>query len=96
MRAYFAAKLWIVGPALLALLIMAIFGEGFYILPVMAVMWAATFIIGWRMRRAALPGTFRRAVGFWVCLWSAVLAVVMITVSLGMLGDGTWLQSIRR
>jgi hypothetical protein len=63
-KGMWAAKIWIVLPALIGLLIMWAFGEGDYIVPVWAALWAMCFVAGIRIRAGAARGTVRRSQGF--------------------------------
>jgi len=81
----FSANLWVVLPALALLPIMGVFGEGDYIVPIAAIMWAALFFYGLRVRRVAQPGSLARSRGFWISFWSAILALMMLIITITLL-----------
>lgn len=89
-KGMWAAKIWIILPALVALPIMWIFGEGDYIVPVLAVLWSTSFLIGLKIRANAPKGTVRRSQGFWVSLWSFCLALVTIALTILMISENEW------
>jgi len=50
LKGIYLAKLWIVAPALVALPVMWLFGEGDYIVPILGILWALCFLRGQRIR----------------------------------------------
>lgn len=89
-RGLFAANLFIWVPPLVSLVILHIFGEGAYLMPLMAIMWGILFFYGKRMRSLAAVGTFKRSQGFWVAFWSFILAAATLAVSAAYLSNGHW------
>ncbi|OCC24851.1 hypothetical protein MB02_05160 [Croceicoccus estronivorus] len=86
----YAAKLYIAAPVLLGLLIMAIFGEGDYILAILAGLYTALAVHGERVRRAAEIRTFRRSLGFNTALWSSILAALCAMGAIAFAASGGW------
>jgi hypothetical protein len=85
-----AAKIWIVLPALVALPIMWLLGEGDYIVPVMGLLWVGCFFVGQRIRTSALIGSVERSQGFHVSVWSFILAAMMFVLTAIFIADGSW------
>lgn len=86
-----AAWPYIAGTALIGLPIMAIAGEGDYIIAIMAVLFAGLFLFGWRKRRSGEKGTFERSHGFWIAFYSFMLAVVCAAIATALLFEpGGW------
>jgi hypothetical protein len=89
-KGMWAAKIWIVLPALIGLPIMWAFGEGDYIVPIWAVLWSGCFVIGLSIRARAAKGTVRRSQGFWVSFWSFWLALLMIVMTAMVISENDW------
>ena len=73
----YAAKPWIGLPAIASLPIMAVTGEGDYIILVLGVMWAAMTAVAVRVRRNSEAVSVRRSCATWVASDSAFLAIMM-------------------
>lgn len=87
----FAAGPYIGFTALITLPIMAIAGEGDYIVAVMAGLFAALCIYGVRMRRSAEKQSLRRSLGFWIALYSFFLAAGLAAIAIAFLFEpGGW------
>ncbi|HEX7752199.1 MAG TPA: hypothetical protein VF440_07320 [Novosphingobium sp.] len=89
-KGMWAAKIWVVLPAVVGLLIMLAFGEGDYIVPIWAILWSACFVVGLRIRARAEKGTVRRSQGFWVSFWSFWLALLMIAMTIILVSENRW------
>jgi hypothetical protein len=83
----YLAGLWMAAPALLVLPVTSVFGEGDYLLVLMAIMYAGLFGYGLRIHRSSELHTSRRARGFWICVYSVMffavcggLAIVFIPI----------------
>ncbi|PZQ59126.1 MAG: hypothetical protein DI544_11965 [Sphingomonas taxi] len=74
----FAAGPWTTLPALASLPIMAVAGEGDYIIPVLGIMWAALMAVAVWVRRSSEVGSIRRSCATWVASYSALLAIMML------------------
>ena len=90
LRGLYAAKLYVAAPVLLALLIMAAFGEGDYIFTILTVLYTALAVHGERVRRAAPFRSFRRSLGFNIALLSSVFAVLCGIGVIAFAASGVW------
>ncbi|SMC48080.1 hypothetical protein [Novosphingobium sp. B1] len=90
LKGLWLAKIWIVAPALVMILVAALVGEGDYLVPFMGVLWIFCFTFGQNMRRRAAIGTVRRSAGFHISFWSGILAAVMFLVTAATIADGQW------
>ena len=86
----YSAGLFIAIPALVVAGIGILFGEGDYLIPIMAILYACMFVFGNRMRRAELRGTVRRSRGFWIAIYSIMLSGMCIAMTLTFLLAGEW------
>ena len=78
----FAAGPWTTLPALASLPIMAVAGEGDYIIPILGIMWVALTAVAVRVRRSSEVGSVRRSCATWVASYSALLAIMMLGMAL--------------
>ena len=86
-----AAGPYVGGTALITLPIMAVAGEGDYIIAVMAILFAGLSIFGWRKRRAADERSFERSLGFWIGCYSLILALLLAAIATAFLfQSGGW------
>lgn len=90
LKGIYLAKLWIVAPALIALPVMWLFGEGDYVVPILGVLWALCFLRGLRIRANAPLNSVERSQGFHISLWSFILAAVMATLTVSFVVGGIW------
>lgn len=90
LKGMWAAKIWIVLPTIISLPILLLFGEGDYIIPILALLWAIIFCVGIRIYRSAQIGTVRRSQGFWMSLWSLILAILMAAMAAIFAISGSW------
>jgi hypothetical protein len=86
----YAAGPWTTLPAIASLPIMAVAGEGDYIIIVMGVLWAALLIGAIRVRRSAEVGSTRRSCATWVSSYSALLSLMMFGIALAIASGGSW------
>jgi hypothetical protein len=86
----YAAGPWTALPAIASLPIMAVAGEGDYIIIVLGVLWAALLIGAIRVRRGSEVGSTRRSCATWVSSYSALLSVLMFAIALAFASDGSW------
>lgn len=86
----YLAGVWMAVPALLALPIIGVFGEGDYIVAVMAIMYAALFAFGLRIHRSSELHTSRRSRGFWICVYSVMFFIVCGGMALAFSLSGEW------
>lgn len=90
LRGLWAAKLWIVFPAIASLPFLWIFGEGDYVVPILSMLWMGCFILGMHFYRSGAAGTVRRSMGLHTAVWSAFLAFVMLVWTIALVIGGTW------
>ncbi|MFC0588510.1 hypothetical protein ACFFF7_03705 [Novosphingobium aquiterrae] len=90
LKGLWLAKIWIVAPVLIALILMLIFGEGDYIVPVLAILWTTTFFIGNRIRVRNEPGTLQRSAGFHTSFWSFWLALLCFAMTIVLIAENDW------
>lgn len=90
LKGIYLAKLWIIAPALIALPVMWLFGEGDYIAPILGLAWALCFLKGLRIRANAPPNSVERSRGFHICLWSFILAAIMAILTISFVVGGVW------
>lgn len=90
LKGIYLAKFWIVAPALIALPVMWLFGEGDYIVPILGVLWALCFLRGLRIRANAPLNSVERSRGFQISLWSFILAATMATLTIAFVAGGIW------
>jgi len=93
LKGYLTAKIWIVAPPLISLPIMRVFGEGSYIVPILAVLWMLSLVVGLRIRARAELGTRKRSQGNWVSIWSFLLALLMVFMTVVLIAEGNWQSS---
>lgn len=89
-RGLWAAKLWIVLPVVISLLIMWAFGEGDYIAPIMFTLWIGCLILGLRFYRSGAPKTVRRSMGLHTIVWSIFFALMTFAWTVALIVGGTW------
>lgn len=85
-----AAGPWTTVPAIASLPIMAVAGEGDYIIPVLGLMWGALMAVAIRVRRRSEAGSIRRSCATWVASYSAVLTVMMAGLTIVYASAGVW------
>ena len=90
LQGMWAAKPLIALPAFTALPILFAFGEGDYIVPIMGFLWTLCALYGNRLRLDAKPGSSSRFKGFWVSLWSIIIALTMFVLTAVFIADGLW------
>ena len=88
MTGYMSAKIWIIAPALAALAIMFVFGEGDYIVPVLGILWFGISIYGWRLWRTAPAKSHVSARGFRIAFWSSILSLICLVLTTSLLLEG--------
>lgn len=81
---------WIGLVAIASLPVMAVAGEGDYIIAVLGVMWLAQSIVALLVRRASEKGTVRRTCATWVLVWASILCVAMFLIAVAFASDGSW------
>lgn len=86
----YAPAPFIVIPALASLPIMAVAGEGDFIISLMGAMWAALFVVAVRVRRNLEKGSLRRACATGTATLSLLLAVVMFAITAALISGGAW------
>ena len=91
----YGAGPYVAVPALITLPIMAVAGEGDYIIAVLAGLYAALFIYGRHLRRSAEKGSTRRSLGFWIALYSILLACGFAAIAIALLFEPDGWQYIR-
>lgn len=85
-----AAKFWIVLPALLALPMVMLFGEGDYLAPILGALWFCAFLYGRRVRQGAEKGSVRAAQGLQIVIWSLPLSAMLLLYSISLALEGGW------
>ena len=90
LRGIWAAKLWIVLPVLISLPLMWLLGEGDYIVPILCILWVGCVFVGLRFYRSGEVGTVRRSMGMHTIVWSALLAVMTLALTVSLVAVGTW------
>lgn len=73
---------WTVVPAIAALPIIAVAGEGDYIIVVLGVLWLALLAGAFYVRRRSDVGTVGRSCATWVASYSGALAVMMFAMAI--------------
>jgi len=72
-----------VGLAILPTLpIMWVFGEGDYILLIIAIIYAALFVFGIEKRRRAAAQSIQRSLGIWIAIYSAMMCIGCLALAL--------------
>ena len=90
LRGIWAAKIWIVLPALFALPMIWLFGEEDYIAPIVYALWIWCLRLGLRFYRTGSVGSVRKSMGLHTIIWSAFFAVMTFVWTLAILVDGNW------
>jgi len=85
-----AAKLWILLPVVVSLLLMWVFGEGNYVAPVLCILWVGCVFLGLRFYRSSTAGTVRQSMGIHTIVWSLILAVMTFAWTIALVVGGVW------
>lgn len=81
---------WVALPAITSLPMMAMAGEGDYIIAVLGALWAAMLAGAIHVRRKSALGSTRRSCATWVVFWSAILAEMMLAMTIAFMSEGSW------
>ncbi|WP_076745232.1 hypothetical protein [Sphingomonas jeddahensis] len=81
---------FVVLPAIASLPIMAVEGEGDFIVPVMGAMWAALSFTAFCVGRGFEKQSVRRACATGAAVWSLLLALAMFGMTMAFMADGGW------
>ena len=80
-----------VGLAILPTLpIMWVFGEGDYILLIIAIIYAALLAFGIGKRRRSAARSIQRSLGMWIAIYSAIMCIGSLALALTFFFSGGW------
>ncbi|WBH16190.1 hypothetical protein [Sphingomonas radiodurans] len=81
---------FVVLPAIASLPIMAVAGEGDYIIPVLGTMWAVLAVVAAAIRKRFEERTTSRACATGVMVQSTLLCLLMLLMTIAFATEGSW------